>query len=356
MCGDGVISSTGAIHNGQKILLVTKFRYLGDTIVATPVFRRLREALPDSVITLLAGPAIPMLLQGNKYLTDIWGFDPKNPGGFRGNKNLVTRIKTHRFDAVILLNRSLQSAIIAQAAGIPIRIGHDTEFRGPLLTHKVKYDWNKQDVECSFDLLRAVDIPGYICLPKLNVTEEEQESARDLLMAKGWSGKPIICIQPGANDPLIREWGADRYARTGDILAAELGMQVVITGSGEELGSAKRTAQAMKSGPILMAGETNLRQALGLISIASLWVGNDGGMLHAATALGTPSVGIFGPTKARRWGYDHAKHKSVTHIPGRPVPKAKAKAAAAIRTALDAITVEEVVAAAYEVLRTDRSE
>src|ERR1043166_3505794 len=128
------------IADTRRILVITKFRYLGDTIVATPFLRRLHEGLPQAEITLLAGPAIPQLLQGCPFLTDIWTFDPTTTGGWAGNRDLIRRIRNARFDAAFLVNRSLHSAVLARLAGIPIRVGHNTEHRGSLLTQRAPYD------------------------------------------------------------------------------------------------------------------------------------------------------------------------------------------------------------------------
>src|SRR5579871_6566408 len=144
----------------QRILVVTKFRYLGDTIVATPFLRRLKEAAPQAGITLLTGPALPKLLEGCPYLADILPFDPKAPGRFRRNRQLIARLRQASFDAAFLLNRSLHSALVAWAARIPHRIGFDTEYRGPLLTHRVPYRQDSPERDCLMDLLRAVGLEG----------------------------------------------------------------------------------------------------------------------------------------------------------------------------------------------------
>ena len=83
----------------SRTLVVTKFRYLGDTIVATPFLRRLKEARPDDEITLLAGPSIPKLLQGCPYLADVIPFDPKGPGGLRRSLALARTLRDGGFES-----------------------------------------------------------------------------------------------------------------------------------------------------------------------------------------------------------------------------------------------------------------
>src|SRR5205807_5835777 len=110
----------------------------------------------------------------------------------------------------------------------------------------------------------------------------------------------LVAMQPGANDPHVRAWRPDRFAELADRLAETQGAQVLILGGPGETAAAERMEAAMRHRPVNLAGRTSLRQALATLSLCRLWVGNDGGMLHAAVALGPATVGIFGPTKAPR--------------------------------------------------------
>jgi ADP-heptose:LPS heptosyltransferase len=155
----------------------------------------------------------------------------------------------------------------------------------------------------------------------------------------------VIGIQPGANDPYIREWGAERYAAAAGKLADEMGASVIIMGGKAERETADRMAAAMKTPPINLVGELTLRNALCTIGLCSLWLGNDTGLLHCAVAQRVASVGIFGPNKAVRWGYDSPRHRSLVSFPATPAKDDKA-----VRLCLDAITEDEVLDTARAVL------
>jgi len=123
------------------------------------------------------------------------------------------------------------------------------------------------------------------------------------------------------------------------------GARIVLLGAGEERPVSDEVARRMAAPPIVLTGETSLRQALAIISMCGLWVGNDGGLLHAAVALGPSTVGIFGPTKADRWGYNEPRHRTIV----RPLDGGS-KDSMAIRASLDSIQPEEVLAAIEAVL------
>jgi heptosyltransferase II len=333
----------------ERILVVTKFRYLGDTIVATPFFRHLKEALPGAEVILLGGSALPALLKGCPYLSEVWPFDPKAGGFLQRNRQLVSRLRAGKFDATFLLNRSLHSAIAARLAGIPRRIGFDTEFRGSLLTTRVPYDWSKPDRDCALDLLRAVRIPAEPRLPELWVSEEERQEARQRLDRHGVPVDSfLVGMQPGANDPEVRAWGAERFAEVAERLQADHTAQILLLGSSEERPVAEQVAERMRRKPVILSGETSLRQALAVISLCKLWIGNDAGLLHAAVALGPATVGIFGPTKAPRWGYNEPRHRTMVVYPDRAASDPQT-----IRRCLNAIMPDAVLQAACEVLEEE---
>ena len=118
-------------------------------------------------------------------------------------------------------------------------------------------------------------------------------------------------------------------------------------GGRDEVETAGRTEAALKAAGVAainLAGKLKLRQALSAIGVCNLWLGNDTGLLHCAVAQRVPSVGIFGPNKVLRWGYDCARHKSVVYFPETP-----AKDDAAVRRALDCIPESEVLRALRDV-------
>jgi len=186
-------------------------------------------------------------------------------------------------------------------------------------------------------------------LPELWVDSEEREDASRLLQEAGWRpGQMLVGMQPGAHDPEVREWGAAKFAAVADRISAEYNASVVFLGSKEERPVSEEAASHASFKPLILTGETSLRQALGVISLCRLWVGNDGGLLHAAVALCPASVGIFGPTKAKRWGYDTPIHRTVVKFAENGGSDAKT-----IRECLDAIAPDEVYSEAASVLRSE---
>jgi ADP-heptose:LPS heptosyltransferase len=149
----------------------------------------------------------------------------------------------------------------------------------------------------------------------------------------------VTIVHPGAK-AAARRWPASRYAAVAKALAQD-GHRVVVTGSvGErELASQVAAAADLPSTAVL-AGRTDLRQLAGLVARAQLVISGDTGVGHLASAYGTPSVLLFGPTPPEQWG-----------PPDRPRHRVLWRGSDGLPT----IAVPEVLAAAAEVHQLTRA-
>jgi heptosyltransferase II len=337
-----------ALAGARRIAVLTKFRFMGDTVVATPFLAQLRQQLPSAEIDLLAAPCIVDTFANCPHLNSIKPVEMAGVSRWRHGRDLRSLLKQGKYDAAFILNRSLHSAVTTALSRIPVRIGYANELRQFLLTVPIPYAFDRNEVDCHLDMLRAIGMEASHALPDLWVTDAERQAAREMFSEMGVDAtQPIMGLQPGANDPYIREWGAERFANAAASISREIGAAIVLMGGKEELQTVTRTEAALKAlgvQPLNLCGKLKLRQALSAIGACSLWLGNDTGLLHCAVAQRVPSVGIFGPNKVLRWGYDCARHKSIVYFPENPAHDDHA-----VRRALDCIPESEVVAALRQV-------
>ncbi len=334
------------LGDAKRIVLLTKCRYMGDTLVATPFIVQLRAHFPQAEITLITAPTVAIALENSPDIDHVIPLEMRGVARWRYCRELYDCLREGSYDAAFLLDRSLRCAVIAAIAGIPVRVGYLNEHRKPFLTVAIPYSFNRHEVDCHLDMLRAVGLQAKDSLPKLWITEEEKIAARlEMNLAfptpQGKTGS-IVGIQPGANDADIREWGADRYALVADKLIAETGCRIVIMGGSAEIETSSRMQSAMRNPSLNLTGKLKLRTALAAIGLCDYWIGNDTGLLHAAVSQGVPSVGLFGPNKVVRWGYDTKIHRSIVHFPESP-----ALDDSAVRACLDAITEEQVLESVF---------
>jgi len=295
----------------QRILIATKFRFIGDTLLATPIFRAARAQWPDAHIALLTGKNARVLLQNNPYLDEIWEFDPyKSDKGWKAYLQLVQRIRTGKFDLCLALNRSFHSALTSRLGGIQTRAGFRSEGRGPLLNCQVDYDREKSEIACYFDVLRAVapDAPINPAL-ELWISADETMQAQEHLREAWGERVPrerLVGIQPGASQPRKR-WSASGFAEIADSLIRENpDLRLALIGGPDEQDAAKEMLAhcdpRTQARIVSFAGACDLRGSLALVSQLGLFLGNDTAIMHSAVALGVPTVALFGPTNPRKWG------------------------------------------------------
>ena len=138
--------------------------------------------------------------------------------------------------------------------------------------------------------------------PQLWLTPEEENSADQLLDQLGVQrSQSIVILQPGARY-WFKAWPPERFAELADHLTSRYGCQVLIGGSDQDIDLAQQIRQMAKSRPIIMAGRTTIKQFAAIAKKSALFVGSDSGAMHIASAVGTPVVGLFGPSSPREWG------------------------------------------------------
>lgn len=328
-----------------RILVVTKSRYLGDTIVAVPALRALATRYPQAHITLLSNPLAKDLLRGCPYVHEYLARPVV--ARRRSDMEMWRLLRRQKYDLAVLLNRSLSSAILAFMAGVPQRVGFDTEHRGFLLTARVPYEPPKHEILHLLDVAAACDAPALGRHMELWVTQEERSAIRDRLAKEGIdTNAPILVIQPGSNDPYVKRWRTEGFTWVAQQLQKEFGFQVILLGASNEQDVAQQVVDSFKDGALNMVGRTSLREALALLAEVDLLVGNDTGMIHAAVALGTPTVAVFAPHKFQRWAHNHDCHRAVTV----PLPDGVRPTQETIHQHLMAVREEDVLVAAHEVL------
>jgi lipopolysaccharide heptosyltransferase II len=137
---------------------------------------------------------------------------------------------------------------------------------------------------------------------QLWLTPEEANSADQLLDQLGVQrSQSIVILQPGARY-WFKAWPSERFAELADRLTSQYGCQVLIGGSRQESDLAEQIRQMAKSRPIIMAGRTTIKQFAAIAKKSALFVGNDSGAMHIASAVGTPVVALFGPSSPVEWG------------------------------------------------------
>ena len=295
--------------NLQRIL-VRSTNWVGDAVMSLPALDALRARFPRAEIVLLAKPSVSELYWRHPAVNRQIIYKPASEHrGPRGFAKLVMELRAERFDAALLFPNSFHSAWMAWLARIPLRIGYARDGRGFLLHDPIEPPSPAaygHQVDYYLQLLfRAglIDKPQAIEEIRLRLTEAEEVWAERRLDAVGLSGPRFpVGLAPGAAFGPAKRWLPERFAGLADRLIGALDADVLIFGSAAERPLAEEIAGAMKHTPVIVAGDTSLRQLLALMARCRFMVTNDSGSMHLAAALGVPLVAIFGSTDERVTG------------------------------------------------------
>ncbi len=296
--------------NPAKIL-VMRYRFIGDTVLTVPFLRNLRQAYPHARIDLMIEPFSGKVLEGCPYVDQIIPFEFKtihtysaatNRSKIEGYRYYWKLIRDNRYDAAFVLKRSLSSALLVRAAGVPRRIGFATEGRGLLLTDRVPYRHDQHEVENFLDCLRVLGIPVSSKSLELWPSAENNERINGLFRDQGWDAADFkIVIHPAASLP-AKQWPLDRFGSVMKYLRDTYRARFIYTGA---KGDSHLYREIEKQGPFQaldLCGKTSLHENISVYRACQLFFGVDSGPMHMAAACGLPVVALFGPTDERKWG------------------------------------------------------
>jgi heptosyltransferase-2 len=283
-------------------VVVSMKGYLGDTVMATPLLSGLEEL--GLTVKVTAPPIV------GDVLGQSWCDRFLNLGSRRGMAGLRAQVKafrTQRPDAVILVNRSFRSALAAWLARVPLRVGHATEGRKALLTKSLEYDPSKAEISCYLELagLLGHELPVWAA-PSLGVSSEELAAGRQVLQRFPHPER-VFALQPGARYAEKQLPVAVTVAVIERLRAA--GYEPVLVGGPEESATAGEVQKQLDRPCADLVGQLPLRASLGLLANVRFAVGADTGLIHLAVAVGTPTVTVFGPNPASKWGHFFGSHR-----------------------------------------------
>lgn len=277
-------------------ILVVAPSWIGDTIIAQPLFMRLAERDPGCEIDALAQPWVAPVLRAMPQIAGVIE-SPLRHGrfDFALRRQLARRLAAGRYDEAIVLPNSWKSALMPFLAGIPLRTGFIGESRYGLLNRRHQLDKTKlpRQVDRYAQLAQP---PGEALRQPLPQPQLARDAAREAatLVALGLARahQPIV-LCPGAEYGPAKRWPAAYYAELARALGAR-GHAIWLLGSAKDAPVADEIVAASAGAAENLCGRTTLGQALDLIASARLVVTNDSGLMHVAAALGRPLIALYG--------------------------------------------------------------
>jgi heptosyltransferase-2/heptosyltransferase-3 len=235
-------------------------------------------------------------------------------------------LRAGRYDvAIVGRDDHWWGAALALLAGVPVRVGFAVPECRPFLS--IALPWDPRD-HVTAQGLALVDVASKQTSGQADKQTQETRSeagphvspltsrvspaARfdpapaDMAWADGWlrerglADEPLVVLHPGTGGP-AKLWPAARWALVANALARD-GARVVLTGGPGEEALVAEVSGAMEAPPLTLAGKTSVGQLAALLRRSALVLGVDSGPLHLAAAQGVPSIHLYGPGDAGRFG------------------------------------------------------
>jgi heptosyltransferase-2 len=271
--------------------------------MTTPAIAGIRKTFPRARISLLVRPQVAGIFEGNPSIDEILLYDWEGRhAGVSGLFRLAKELRSYQFHLAILLQNAFEAALLTLLAGIPRRVGYNTQGRGPLLTTAVllgRTIKRLHHADYYQVLLKGLGWQEGERRPVLHLSKEAKERATELLAGEGvFREEPLIALNPGSIYGSAKRWPAERYAALADQLIDAFGVKILLTGAQGDRPVTGRVRSLVRypERVIDLAGRTDLQVLAALLKRCRVYVTNDTGAMHVGAAMGVPLVAIFGST------------------------------------------------------------
>jgi heptosyltransferase-1 len=287
-------------------ILIIRPSAIGDIVMASPMIRVLRKAMPQAHIAWLADESVRGIMDHHPDLNEIIYWSKERWRRLAKSMRVAdlisevrgfsTYLKKRRFDLAIDAQGLLRSRLLARLSGAAVRIGLDSREPGRfLMTQIVSRGEDKRPMSSEYrQLMCALRLDPETFAPEIVLSQKDRDAAKFKLSALGISNR-FVLICPFTTRP-HKHWLPERWAEIANYLAAQFSLPVLMLGSVHDADAGHRI-QTLTDSPIYdLIGQTTLAEAAAIVEQAALVIGVDTGMTHMGTAFKRPTIALFGAT------------------------------------------------------------
>jgi len=288
-------------------ILIRAANWVGDAVMSLPALRAVRTRFPEAEIAVLARPWVADLYAREPFVNRIIPYTPR-----AGARDLAAKwsagrvLRAERFDLAILVPNSFESAMVAWLAGIPRRIGYNRDGRGLLLTDAIapprRGEIPRHESFYYLELLRRAGmlerLPDEVVI-RLEGMEAARAAGRQRFEREQLPARAVIGVSPGAAYGTAKRWLPERFVEAAARVASARQGSVAVFGSGDETALCEEVTRGLSAAGIEarnFAGRTRLAEFIEMTAACEVFLTNDSGAMHIASAAGVPTVAVFGAT------------------------------------------------------------
>jgi heptosyltransferase-2 len=305
-------------------ILVRATNWVGDAVMSLPALQAIRDRFRESHIAVLARPWVADIYARESFANEVILYtSPRGMKDLSGKWRLAQDLRARHFDIAILLQNAFEAAALAFAAGIPRRIGYDRDGRGWMLTDRIpvpkRGETPRHEQFYYLELLKRAGLLERYSEDdpiRLSAAPAAAEAGAVKLRSAGLHG-PVIGVSPGAAYGTAKRWLPERFAEAAAEVCEQIQGSVALFGSGDERPLCDEIAAAIRQRGYEahnFAGSTSLRDYIEMAAACRVYLTNDSGGMHIASALGVPTVAVFGATDDLATGPTGARARVVREV------------------------------------------
>ncbi len=313
-------------------VLVVKLRHQGDVLLSSPVFRTLKNHLPNIEVDALVYHDTREMLTEHPSVSEVHTIDREWKrlgliGQASAELKLITTLRRRRYDLVLHLTEHPRGAWLTRLLAPKISVapratamseGRNSGWWKASFTHTFPLPSTtfRHIVEQNLDALRRLGIHPTQDEKKLVLVPGAAAEAKvdTLMAAHGITAKHFIHMHPTSRW-FFKTWPAEKFAE----LILQLGKQgdrVVLTAAptADEREMIAAIKTHLKAPVVDLTGALSLKELAALTARARAFVGVDSAPMHIAAAMQTPTVAMFGPSGEKHWGPWGVKFRVVASL------------------------------------------
>lgn len=295
------------IQGSVRKILIIKLRAIGDVVLSTAVIPNLKKAFRSAAIHFAVEPAGKEVIARNESIDQVIVLPAKKTKQLSLIKRtiesirFVQNLRKEKYDLVFDLFGNPRSAFLTWMTGAKYRVGFDFRGRKYAYNIRVKPRGDRvHEVDFNLDALRKLNIPIVHRFPQFPIPAEAEEKIDRWIDALQIREPFLIGMHPWGSWKAKR-WGLDHFAELADQLSEAYHATVILLWGPGEQHHAEKVCSLARTFPVL-APEMSLKELGALLSRCDLVIANDSGPMHISAAVGTKTIGIFGPTSWRLQG------------------------------------------------------
>jgi heptosyltransferase-2 len=289
-----------------KKVLIFEGGGIGDLVMMFPAIHAIQKQFPRATLSFLVSPSAKDILslhQKSRMFSEIMNYDLKRGHkGFFKKLKLIMLIRKKGYDLIYAPSRGQgmrEAVLMVYLMGSPNRLGFKKGKIGLLHTLNIEFEEHTPILQQNLSLLRKAGVKVETSAITMNIAKKDVASAKSLVTADGMLyPRQLITVHVGSDwMEQYKCWPLKNYIELIRILADDNHTAIILVGNEKEAVTGKKILEKVKRKNVINAmGKTTISQTAAIIYLSDLFIGNESGPLHIASALKIPSVAIFGAT------------------------------------------------------------